>query len=212
MNQTIRYPLILTMICCAVAAGVGGVFVLARDRIEMREMERRQEALKEIFGEGAYTELHFESDDAAKNVYRVFDEQNDLAGYSTTGSAQGYGGRIRTLVGVTPELDRIKAVRVLFQSETPGLGARIEEVETKTTWFKLLTGQAEDDHDRSPWFLEQFSGYPIEGGRLREDGTGNLTADGAQIDAITGATISSEAVVEAINDALARINEAVKVE
>ena len=212
MNQTIRFPLILALICCVVALGVGGVFVMARERIEKLEMERREEALQEIFGEGAYTELLREAEDPAKNIHKVFDAQDVLAGYSTTGSAQGYGSRIRVLVGVAPELDRIKAIRMLFQQETPGLGARIEEIETKTTWFKLLTGQAEDEGERAPWFLEQFSGYPLEEGRLQKDDAGRLVAGDAQVDAITGATVSSDAVVEAVNEGVARIFEAVKVD
>jgi len=64
----------------------------------------------------------------------------------------------------------IKDVSVITHSETPGLGAKITE----------------------PWFTQQFKGATIDDLALKKDG--------GQIDAISGATISSTAVVKTIKE------------
>ena len=66
----------------------------------------------------------------------------------------------------------LRGIEVISQKETPGLGAKITEAA----------------------FLHQFAGQAGE--------TLALTKDGGTIDAITGATISSSAVVEAVKEAI----------
>jgi electron transport complex protein RnfG len=66
----------------------------------------------------------------------------------------------------------LRGIRVISQQETPGLGAKIIE----------------------PAFLNQFSGLSVEELALRQDG--------GAVDAITGATISSSTVVDAVKEAL----------
>jgi len=70
------------------------------------------------------------------------------------------------------EIDMVtlRGLKVVFHAETPGLGAKITE----------------DD------FLAQFEGMAL--------GDLALTADGGEVDAISGATISSEAVTESVYD------------
>lgn len=84
------------------------------------------------------------------------------------GKAMGYGGAIRLLVAFTPE-GRIVAVRVLEHHETPGLGDKIER-------------------RKSPW-VDQFE--------ERHQDALALTPSGP-IEAMTGATITSEAVIRAV--------------
>ena len=87
--------------------------------------------------------------------------------------AQGVGYGGSIDILVGLELDSaLRGVQIVSQKETPGLGAKIVE----------------------PAFLDQFAG--VDGETLA------LTKDGGMIDAITGATISSSAVVEAIKDAI----------
>ena len=74
----------------------------------------------------------------------------------------------------------ITGVIVLFQQETPGLGARIEEIRHGET---------------TPWFTRQFIG------KLASD-TFAVAKDGGDIDSIKGATISSRTVAESIGQGL----------
>lgn len=89
-------------------------------------------------------------------------------------SRNGYGGEITIMAGIDPS-SSIPRLEILSQNETPGLGAKIE-------------GAA---------FLGQFSGRTAE----RAQWCGVLQ-DGGEIAAITGATISSRAVCEALRRGL----------
>ena len=86
---------------------------------------------------------------------------------------KGFGGDVYIVLGVDLETDKLTGVRVTTMSETPGVGAR-----AKTD----LT------------FVSQFKGQPLEG-------TFKVKADGGQVDAIGGATITSRAVSSALTDA-----------
>ena len=81
-------------------------------------------------------------------------------------SGKGFGGDVGMVVGVDLDTDKILGVGVTTHSETPGVGAR-----AKT----------------DPKFTAQFKGMPLE-----EDF--KVKSDGGQIDALSGATITSRAV------------------
>lgn len=98
-----------------------------------------------------------------------------LVGYCLKVTGAGYGGYIRMIVGIDPA-GVIKGVRVLEHQETPGLGSKITEVKP---------GQKE------PWFLKQFDGKSAKTVEVKKN-----------IDAITGATISSRAVVDSVREAV----------
>ncbi|MEM7407174.1 MAG: FMN-binding protein [Pseudomonadota bacterium] len=91
----------------------------------------------------------------------------------------GYAGRMQIAVAFrqVPDAPRpvVYAVAVLTHQETPGLGDRIER-------------------RRSPW-LNQFTG-------LHAPAAARLRADGGEIDALSGATITARAVAEAVSHAM----------
>ena len=97
---------------------------------------------------------------------------NKLIGYCIKVIGNGYNGFIRLIVGIDLE-GKIKGVRVLEHQETPGLGAKIDEVRPG---------------EKDPWFLRQFIDKSATTIEVKKD-----------IDAITGATISSKAVTDAVN-------------
>lgn len=89
----------------------------------------------------------------------------------------GYGGRIRLIVGVAPD-GRLLGVRVVAHSETPGLGDYI-------------------DIDRSGW-IRAFDGRRLAG----HEGDWQVKKDGGAFDSMAGATVTARAVVEAVRRAL----------
>lgn len=125
-------------------------------------------------------------------------------GYAFIASGQGYADRIDTMVGVD-EAGVILGISIIGQSETPGLGARCVEVAASETLWDVLRGASKGGgEDAIPWFQEQFRGLnaatgisilkigdwsPAMAGELREKNA---------ITALTGATITSEAVVKSI--------------
>ncbi len=86
----------------------------------------------------------------------------------------GYGGTIDILVGMKPEGKLLQGIKIISQQETPGLGAKISNA----------------------GFLDQFSGITAD--------EVALTRNGGKIDAITGATISSTAVVNAVRETVTK--------
>ena len=104
-------------------------------------------------------------------------------GYILKARAKGYSGNIDMLVAIDAN-GTIQAIEVLSHQETPGLGSRITEIK---------------QGDKKPWFLEQFKGKFAAGLKMPD------------IQAISGATISSAAVLEAVKkeaeDFLARLNK-----
>ena len=112
-------------------------------------------------------------------IYRAHSGDGDLLGYAVRVVTTGYGGEIQLLVGISPDNESVLGIQVVEHIETPGLGGRITE----------------------PAFSEQFEGLDA----TREiEYVKNAEPDKAanEIAAISGATISSSAVVSGMNDAL----------
>lgn len=119
---------------------------------------------------------------------RTPDTQAVFAGYLVTregqpsailfhSQAQGYSGTIELLVAVSAN-GQLIGVKVLKQSETPGLGARIA---TEPSWLASFLGKSLSDPAESDWALKK---------------------DNGQFDQIIGATITSRATVSAIHETL----------
>lgn len=104
-------------------------------------------------------------------------------------SGVGFWDRIEGIITVTKDLSTISGIYFTVQRETPGLGARIEEV----------------------WFHEQFKGKKIIWENPIEKriiiGTGDKTQVN-RVDAITGATQTSLAVMKSLNRSLASFKNA----
>lgn len=95
-------------------------------------------------------------------------------GYVVVASGPGLWGRITAAVGLDAARDTFTGLAFTEEGETPGLGARIEE----------------------PWFKRQVRGKRGPLG-LRPEGT--RSAEATEIDAITGATVTSRAVRDILN-------------
>ena len=124
-------------------------------------------------------------DKAGKTVrYNVYETKSDgkLAGWVTKSAGQGYADKIEILIGFDPGMDKITGLFVLDQKETPGLGNKILE----DAW-----------RDQ---FLDKSTAKPLAPVK------GKSSAPN-EIDAITGATISSKAVTDIINTAVADLRQ-----
>jgi len=93
-------------------------------------------------------------------------------------TATGYSGKILLAVGIAYD-GTLLGVRVLEHKETPGLGDRIEH--TKSGWINNFTGRS-------------FANTPPDAWAVR--------ADGGSFDQLSGATITSRGVVNAVRKAL----------
>ncbi len=119
------------------------------------------------------------------DVLKATDDEGNTIGYvfSAT-SPSGYGGDVKIAVGVSNEDNAITGFTVLSHSETAGLGAKATEDE----------------------FKSQFIGKSANGINYTKTGA----SSDSEIDALSGATITSNAVCEAVDSALAVYNNQLK--
>ncbi len=104
-------------------------------------------------------------------------ENGDNLGYAFKIVGPGLWGSMTGYAGVSADLTTIKGISFVSHSETPGLGGRVDE----------------------PWFKEQFRGVKIG----EKESVIFTPAQSGNIDAITGATLTSESVRAIVNQDIA---------
>ncbi|MDH5738552.1 MAG: FMN-binding protein, partial [Gammaproteobacteria bacterium] len=109
-------------------------------------------------------------------IYGGYDNEGRFVGYAIPAEGKGFQDTISILYGYKPDTNRVTGMAVLDSRETPGLGDKI---------FK-------DAH-----FVAEFNNLSVEP-EIQLVKKGKKTGQN-QVDAITGATISSKAVVNIIN-------------
>lgn len=122
---------------------------------------------------------------AKRPIYRRITPGKESVGFVVGGI--GFWDRIECVVVLSPDLRQILNIQFLDQKETPGLGARVEE----------------------PWFTDQFKGLQVdwdnpEGHRV-VIGTSPSENGPNEVDAITGATQTSMALMNFMNEELDQI-------
>ncbi len=105
--------------------------------------------------------------------YEHIDSEGTLQGVAVPFTGSGLWGTIRGWLATTPELDEIQGLVFTEQNETPGLGGRIME----------------------EWYLEQFRGVGLD----PDSDFAYGTTDTQDVDAISGATQTSNAIVRIVN-------------
>jgi electron transport complex protein RnfG len=116
-------------------------------------------------------------------VMKVLDSKNNLLGYAFTAEGNGYQGTIKLMAGIDEKIAAMKGVEVLESQETPGLGAEINGAR-----FKV-----------------QFAGLSIK--EDIEYVKNQKPQKPNQVEAIAGATISSRAVVNILNNKIEDIKK-----
>lgn len=121
-------------------------------------------------------------------IYAGYDEQNKLVGIAIEASGQGFQDVLKILYGYSPLDQQIIGFYVLESKETPGLGDKIEKDENFLANFKSLEVTLTED-------LEALKNpvKPVKSGTKENPW---------EVDSITGATISSKAVGNIINDSI----------
>jgi electron transport complex protein RnfG len=115
-----------------------------------------------------------------ESVYKCYDKNKKLCGIAFIAEGVGYQDVIKIMVGTDPEFNEILAIEVLDNSETPGLGNKIT----------------------TPWFENQFNGLKLNNKIIVVKKTPEAASE---IQAITGATISSQSVVDIITDKINKL-------
>ncbi len=120
---------------------------------------------------------------ATTKFYTVYDAwlpDGKMVGHVVKADGQGYADKIELLVGLDAQGKHITGLFILEQKETPGLGAKILEPGWRGQFIEKSTANTLS---------------VVKGGGARED----------EIDAISGATISSNSVTGIVNTAVANV-------
>ena len=171
---------VLFGITLVASAGVGVVNMITAEPIAQAKQAATKAALTEVLPpfDGTTSE-ELTIDEMPITVYTAT-KGGAVAGYAVqTMTKQGFSGVVRLMVGFTPEGEVVN-VNVLEQSETPGLGTKMA--------------------DEGNPLLMSVKGQKLEEKKL-VDGKLAVRKDGGDVDALTAATISSRAYVDAINRA-----------
>ena len=169
-NNYLRYSLTLFTICFFASALLAFVFNLTKPQIEANMLQEEESSLSEVCPQASTFKAVQYDDSDEINYYIALDENNSLVGYVFKAKGRGYASVIETMVGIDRK-GEILNIKVISQKETPGLGSRVQEVK---------------EGDARPWFQSQFSGKNVD------------SVD--DIVTITGATVSSKAVISSIQE------------
>ena len=160
------FPVIfLTLIVFISVVALTLTDAITKDKIELAKKDEIARMLITLF-----PKMEDFTYDEQNGLYIPLAEQQPL-GCAFMAEQSGYSGVISILVGLEPDTT-LRGIRIIFQQETPGLGAKIVE----------------------SFFLQQFPGLAVD--------DIELTKKGGKVDAITGATTSSSAVVEGVRKAI----------
>lgn len=191
MKQMMKDAMILFLITLISGAALGLVYEVTKEPIAQQEQKAKNEAYQNVFEAAEdFTELTEEAystdaltafvkengfDASIDGVAQALSADGSVLGYVITiTDHEGYGGDIQFTMGVADD-GTLNGISLLSISETAGLGMRAGEV-----------------------LVPQFAGKQVE--KFSYTKTGAASDD--QIDAISGATITTNAVVNGVNAGL----------
>ena len=128
------------------------------------------------------------------DIYQALDDSGSSAGFAFVATGAGFADKIKLVIAVDGKCEKFFGFKVLSSYETPGFGSKI----------------ADDDPESDEDFADQFKGAPAQEVELTK--TGNPEEIDSRIVAISGATVSSEAVVKIFNIYIAQIKERLQTE
>ncbi|MCK4846894.1 MAG: FMN-binding protein [Deltaproteobacteria bacterium] len=181
MNHSIKMLLTLTVTAVVMGGVLAGFYKFVEPKIEENRLIEEKLAIMAVVDgivdyEIIEVEIEGKKGPEILQLFRGVDGEGKLVGYAFLAKGPGFAGIISMMVGLKVDLKHLSGMKVLEQIETPGLGNKI--VEEK--------------------FDGQFRGLAIE--PKIEYIKNKKPFKPNQIQAITGATISCVAVVDALNN------------
>ena len=173
MNKILKLTFILFLICAITAGILGGVNELTKDRIYAIQNAATIAAYSTVLEAEGYDQVDFDSA-AFPTVDKLSKATND-AGYVAELTVSGAQGLITLAVGVDND-GKCTGISIINHSETSGLGAN-----------------AASTAEVGVNFRNQFIG---------QDESIALSKAGGEIDALTGATITSRSITEAVAESI----------
>jgi len=191
MSDMLKMGLKLLIITVVAALGLSLTNLATVDAIEEQKIKAANEARQAVLSEAEEFEpveidAAYSGEGTTVRIKEIYAGKSgdNLIGYTYTVLSKGYGGDVEIIIGIDVE-GKIEAIQIGEHSETPGLGAKAVDVN----------------------FVGQYRGKTVD--KSLEVVKGKVSGD-AQIQAISGATITSRAVTEGVNKAIEYYNNVLK--
>ena len=176
MKKILKLTFILFLVCALTAGILGVVNELTSERIAEQTRIKTEKAYASVLASDGYEEVEF--DKAAFPSINSINKCSNGAGYVVTTTFSGAQGKIKMAVGVDNDY-KCTGISIISHSETSGLGANAaSSSEIGVNFRAQFVGQGEDIA---------------------------LSKAGGEIDALTGATITSKQVTKATATAIAAV-------
>jgi Na+-translocating ferredoxin:NAD+ oxidoreductase subunit G len=184
MREMLKMIIVLTALC----SFSGGLLAALRNET-MEKIENQQ--LEFVKGPAIRDILKGSANDPIADRFKIklgetersffvgkFDGKAEIVAFESSG--KGFGGDMGLMIGVNVSDDKIVGIGITTHSETPGIGSR-----AKT----------------EPRFSAQFKSLPLTG-------TFKVKSEGGNVDAISGATVTSKGVAFAVSEAAKTYSDA----
>jgi len=160
-------------------------------RIEQNKIDKLNHLTAALLPEARHfieidTEIEVESAKGKRKkvkVYKAVSDADECVGWSFNAAGPGFIDKIELVIAVDKDFQKLAGFDVLASNETPGFGDKI----------------------KYDYFQDQFKGVPAE--KLKLMKTGDAKKIDSEIVTISGATVSSEAVVKIINNSITQIKK-----
>lgn len=179
MKQLIKMSFVLVAICASCAAVLAFTYEKTLEPIKRANDKLQLEAIRDVipqeFNNNPFEEKFTIKGSKKRETFELYPakKNGEIVGVAIkTYSNRGFGGKIEMIAGFYVD-GRINKFKLISHKETPGLGTKVME----------------------PKFMHQMEGFNPRYGTLK------VRQDGGDVDAVTAATISSRAVLSAIDKA-----------
>ncbi len=165
-------------------------------RIVQNEKDKLYNLMKGLIADANDFEVAIEdlpvSDDkgrvALTDIYKAVDANAESLGFAFIATGPGFADKIKLVIAVDAQCESFFGFKVLASNETPGFGSKIKE----------------------DYFTNQFKQTPAA--KIEAVKVGDIEKIDSEIVAISGATVSSEAVVKIFNTYIDKVKEQLKIQ
>ncbi|HGJ64733.1 TPA: RnfABCDGE type electron transport complex subunit G [bacterium] len=197
MREALMMVIVLTVVCMVSALSLTLINNFTHEKITE---QKQKETLKAINASLPVDQLHYNNDPSKDKVnipewtekdgtpveIYLAKRHNEIVGIAFKSNSEGYSGSIKIMIGIDKN-EKILGIEIIEHHETPGLGSKIENTQFKDHFKGKI---AENSQDRNLSIIK-----------------GRNAKYNWEIEALTGATISSIGVVNAINDGMSKFRQ-----
>ncbi len=230
MFRTILKPaLILSIIAFLASFTLSHINRITRPEIEKRLQMKKDEAYAAVLpSHSGYVIIEKGKKalvDGREFQYTIAEKtegDKKIKAYAFETMKSGYSGVIRSIVAVDENM-KLLGISIIQQSETPGLGARAKEMASTGTFFSHFFGSGSQNEPvkTQSWFEEQFTGIDctkkigiLKKGEFAtaDENLKKELIEKNSVSAITGATITTKAVIDGIAEGIELLKKALEAE